>query len=463
MSQIETSLTPGSGTLTLRTRFFNWDFWEPIAKFLVLILGVGIIMIALQKNILFNWWFQRILKSRSPFFAYLFIFNTVVFIAALIFRTILWFKYRAFDSQKVEEWPEVTVLVPAYNEGDTVYKTICSIAESDYPAGKLKIISVDDGSKDDTYMYMCKAKDQYPEIVELIKFEKNQGKREGIYRSFQKTTTPFIITVDSDTLLEPDSIKELIAPLVLKSRLAAVTGRIKIWNSDANMLTKMLKANFAMAFDFTRAIQSTFSSVFCTSGAFSAYRTSVLREVIDNWRGQTFLSRQCTYGEDRSLANHILKTGYGTFYQRTATAFTKVPERLGKVLKMLTRWARSNIRESIIFTTIMFNRNRRGNYLFPFVEFFFTIVIVFIHMIMFYYFFLSGFVDGDFLLRTTAYGILFGFFYMLYYMRIEGGKDFPYIVMFSIFSSVFMVWIFTVAGMTLTTKSWSTRELQITH
>ena len=124
---------------------------------------------------------------------------------------------------------------------------------------------------------------------------------------------------------------------------------------------------------------------------------------------------------------------------------------------MMTRWARSNIRESIIFSGLMFNRNRKGNYLLPFIEFVSYIAIVFLHIIMFYYFLFSGFINGNFLLRTFAYTILFGFFYMLYYIRIEGAKDFPYVLVFSMFSSLFMVWIFTTAGFTVTRKSWSTR------
>lgn len=60
-------------------------------------------------------------------------------------------------------------------------------------------------------------------------------------------------------------------------------------------------------------------------------------------------------------------------------------------------------------------------------------------------------------MRTLIYTVIFGFLYMLYYIRIEGGTDFPYVLVFSLFSSVFMVWIFTVAGFTLTTRSWSTR------
>jgi hyaluronan synthase len=447
-----------TGVLVLkRKKFFNWDTWEPVIKILVLVFGLVIIAVALERGILFNWDAQKMLRLKNPFFKYMFIINGILFVGAMVFRTFLWFRYRPYDSDQVESWPQVTVLVPAYNEGETVYTTICSIAGSDYPEGRLKIIAVDDGSQDDTYSYIYLARERFPEIVQLIRFPENKGKREGIYQGLKACTSPFIITVDSDTRLEPNSIKELLTPLVLDPKLGAVTGKIKIWNSNANILTKMLKANFAMAFDFTRAIQSTFSSVFCTSGAFSAYRASILHQVIDRWRGQTFLKQKCTYGEDRSLANHILRIGFGTTFQRTAAAYTKVPEKLTKVLKMFTRWARSNIRESIIFSGFMFNTRRKGNHLLPFIEFVSTIAIVFLHIIMFYYFLFAGFIDGNFMMRVIAYTILFGFFYMLYYIRIEGTKDFPYVLVFSLFSSVFMVWIFTTAAFTVTKKTWSTR------
>ena len=440
-----------------RKKFLNWDTWEPVIKIFVLVLGLSIIAVAFERGILFNWDVHRMLKLKNPFFKYMFIINSIIFVGAMVFRTFLWFRYRPYDSGQVESWPQVTVLVPAYNEGDTVYTTICSIAGSDYPEGRLKIIAVDDGSQDDTYSYMFQAKEKFPEMVQLIRFPKNKGKREGIYRGLKASDSPFFITVDSDTRLEPNSLKELLTPLVLDPKLGAVTGRIRIWNSDVNILTKMLKANFAMAFDFTRAIQATFSSVFCTSGAFSAYRSSILYQVIDRWHSQTFLKQKCTYGEDRSLANHILRIGFGTTFQRTASAYTKVPETFTKVLKMFTRWARSNIRESIVFSAFMFNSRRKGNHLLPFIEFISTIAIVFLHIIMFYYFLFAGFIDGNFMARVIAYTILFGFFYMLYYIRIEGTKDFPYVLVFSLFSSVFMVWIFTAAGFTVTKKTWSTR------
>lgn len=437
--------------------FFSWDIWEPVVRFSVLVFGVAIIMIALKHNMLFHWELYKMGDQASLLFKYMLFFSSLIFISSLAFRTYLWFKYQPYNSEKVETWPEVTVVIPAYNEGKTIYVTISSIINCIYPKDKLKIIAIDDGSKDDTYFFMKKARTDFPKMVQLIRFTKNLGKRRALYVAYKKVTTPFVITVDSDTRLDSNAIREILAPLVLNKNIAAVTGRIKIWNSGSNMFTKMLNAHFAMAFDFTRAIQSTFNSVFCLSGAFSAYRRTVLHQIIDTWLNQKFLNISCTYGEDRSLTNHILRTGFGTFYQRKAFAFTIIPIQLHNILKMLTRWARSNIRESIIFSRFMFNQQRRGNRILPFIDFFATVSLIILHFMWFYYFLFSGYIDGTVLFRILAYSILFGFFYMLYYLRIEGKRDFPYVLIFSIFSSIFTIWIFTTAGFTITKKSWSTR------
>ncbi|MCK4835203.1 MAG: glycosyltransferase, partial [Candidatus Aminicenantes bacterium] len=430
---------------------------EPVVRFTILVFGVTIIIIALRQDMLFNWEIYRMGNKANLTFKYMLFFSSLIFVSSLAFRTYLWFRYRPYDSNQVISWPEVTVIIPAYNESKTILETISSIYNCDYPKNKLKIISIDDGSTDDTYTYMKKAKQKYPDLLELIKFSKNRGKRKALYEAYKKTNTPFILTVDSDTRLDSYAIKEILSPLILNDQIAAVTGRIKIWNSGANIFTKMLNAHFAMAFDFTRAVQSTFSSVFCLSGAFSAYRNSILQKVLEKWLNQTFLNKSCTYGEDRSLTNHLLRTGFGTYYQRRAYAFTIIPIQLQNILKMLTRWARSNIRESIIFSGFMLNQKRKGNRVLPFIEFFSTVSLIILHFLWFYYFLFSGFIDGHMLFRILAYSILFGFFYMLYYLRIEGKKDFPYIIFFSIFTSVFTILIFTTAGLTITKKSWSTR------
>jgi len=435
---------------------FSWDLWEPVVKLVILIFAIIIIGVAVKRNLLFNLEYNMG-RNMSLFYRYLLMSSSLIFVFSMVFRTYLWFRYRPHDAGKVNSWPRVTVAVPAYNEGKTVYETVASIVKCDYPKDKLEIITVDDGSTDDTYQFMKKAKAAFPGSVKLMKLSQNSGKRVALHAAFKETRAPYFITVDSDTSLASPALKEIITPLILNKTTGAVTGRVKIWNSSANILTRMLNAYFAMAFDFGRAVQSTFSSVLCTSGAFSAYRVSILAPVIDKWLKQKFLRRNCTYGEDRSLANHILRTGSGTIYQRSAVAFTIVPETLMLVLKMLTRWARSNIRESIVFSGFMFNARRKGNRILPCIEFMVTVSLMVLHFVWFYYFFFSRLVDWNFMLRLLAFSMLFGFVYMLYYLRIDGKKDLPYILVFSFFCSVCMIWIFTVAGLTITKRGWSTR------
>ena len=436
----------------------SWDRWEPVFRLAVMAAGALVLGWSLRSGRLFpGLWGNAGPAQTNVFLKLLLGTTTLIFLSSIVWRTIFWFRYRKADSSLVGEWPDLTILLPAYNEGAAVFATVETIAASDYPRGRLKIIAVDDGSLDDTHAHLVRARERFPGLVEIVRFAGNRGKRAALYEAFRRADTPFVVTVDSDTQVAPDAIRELLAPLLLDPGVGAATGRIRILNSKANLFTRMLDVNFAMAFDFTRAIESTFASVFCTSGAFSAYRCAALDRVVDAWRDQTFLGRPCSYGEDRSLANYMLRLGYGTLFQRSALAYTRVPEGLGRILKMLTRWARSNIRESIVFASVMFHPNRRGNRFWPVLEFVSTSVLVLLHLVWFYALLASGLAGGEFFLRAIASTVLFGFLYMLYFIRIEGGREFPYALAFTLFCSPLMVGIFTVAGFTLTTRSWSTR------
>jgi hyaluronan synthase len=459
MSTLQTELVPSlPAGIIGRHRWLGWDLWEPAFRLLIVLVGVMLLVWSLRSGALFPVLLGGISHSAGNRFLRLILSaSSVIYLGSLLWRTGLWFCYRPADSLRVGEWPAVTVLLPAYNEGETIQPTITAIAASDYPAGRLKIIAVDDGSVDDTYAHLCRARERYPELMEVIRFERNCGKRQALYHGFQRVRTPFVVTIDSDTCIEPQAIRELLTPLILDPGISAATGRIRILNRNASLWTRILDTNFAMAFDFTRAIESTFHSVFCTSGAFSAYRTATLRRVLEPWLHQTFLGRPCTYGEDRSLANFILRLGCGTVFQRTAVAHTLIPETCGRILKMLTRWARSNIRESLVFSGLMFNPNRRGNYFLPFLEFVSTAVLLLLHLLWIYGLLLFGMADGAFLQRALASTILCGFLYMLYFIRIEGVKQVPYVLAFCLFCSPLLVGIFTVAGLTLSTRRWSTR------
>src|SRR5690606_4856683 len=101
-------------------------------------------------------------------------------IGFLLYTAVLYFRYKVVNPVSDEELPKCTVIVPAYNEGKLVYETLVSLVESDYPKDKLQIISIDDGSQDDTWNWMRKAKFELGNRVEIFQQPENKGKRHAL-------------------------------------------------------------------------------------------------------------------------------------------------------------------------------------------------------------------------------------------------------------------------------------------
>ena len=79
-------------------------------------------------------------------------------VSFFIYKAYNYFKYKPIASVSDKELPTITVIVPAYNEGKQVWDTLMSLDNSNYPKEKIQIISIDDGSKDDTWDWMLDAK-----------------------------------------------------------------------------------------------------------------------------------------------------------------------------------------------------------------------------------------------------------------------------------------------------------------
>jgi glycosyltransferase involved in cell wall biosynthesis len=100
--------------------------------------------------------------------------------------------------------PSVSILIPAYNEAHCIAQTIDSCLKVDYPLGLLDIIVVNDGSKDNTGEIAKK----YAKEGKITYFENNpnKGKSTSLNIGFEKARTEYIVTIDADTIVEPDII-----------------------------------------------------------------------------------------------------------------------------------------------------------------------------------------------------------------------------------------------------------------
>lgn len=403
-------------------------------------------------------WAMTIARGRVfSFFTYASISYSAITLLYLLFRTFLWVAYRPHTIEAGDNMPFVSVIIPAYNEGALVEKSIKAAIESGYPLHKLEVICVDDGSKDDTFLYMQKAKAKYSGNVTLIKLPANKGKRNALYQGFQQAHGGILVTIDSDSIIEKGSLAQIVAPFLRNRGIGAVAGNVKVLNKHEGIVPKMLGVSFILSFDFTRACQSTYGAVLCCPGAFSAYRADIVHQVKEQWLHEMFMGEECTYGEDRALTNMVLKQGFYTTYQNSAVVLTQVPTNYRKLSRMYLRWERSNIRESLILSTFILRRYREKHRVLPFVNF----VIVNLRYPFQYYamfFLLINLITypANIFRYLSMVGVV-SLLYMIYYIRAEKDSDFVYGILYSYFSIFTLQWIFPYAMATLKSKSWMTR------
>ncbi|MFI8603964.1 glycosyltransferase [Cellulophaga baltica] len=336
-----------------------WAIVVLVSSF-ALMIGAGYVVYLLQADFeQFN--FERLNTSWGfAFFivaASLFFFKVTFF----LYNLFLYFKYKPIASVSDEELPTCTVIVPAYNEGKQVWATLKSLAKSDYPEHKLQLLAIDDGSKDDTWKWMQEAKRVLGDRVTILQQPKNMGKRHALYRGFNLGTGEIFITVDSDSVVNTDTLRNLVSPFIVDEKCGAVAGNIQVLNNERAILPKMLNVSFVMSFEFKRSAESSLDSVLCTPGALAAYRAEAVFNCLPEWINQTFMGQPSDIGEDRAMTNMILKQGYHVLFQRNAYAYTNVPEKYTGLYKMFIRWGRSNVRENIAMFQYVFTNFREGS------------------------------------------------------------------------------------------------------
>lgn len=270
-------------------------------------------------------------------------------------------KYQPFPARADHELPTCTVVVPAYNEGKQVLMTLRSLAASDYPAEKLQIIAVDDGSKDDTWQWILQASRELPGRIVTLQLRKNSGKRRALYEGFIRATGDVLVTVDSDSIVEPPTVRRLVSPFVGNATCGAVAGNVRVLNLHEGIIPRMLDVSFVFSFEFIRSGQSMINTVFCTPGALSAYRRDVVMQVLPAWLTQKFWGKPNDIGEDRAITNMILRRGYHVLFQESAVVYTNVPTGYKQLCRMLIRWARSNVRENIDMNDFVFGKFRESS------------------------------------------------------------------------------------------------------
>ncbi|RFC54496.1 glycosyltransferase [Brumimicrobium aurantiacum] len=425
---------------------------------LVLIFGAGFILFQFQDEFqeIRNLQFNSVLGSVLFYFtAFLLIFK----ISFLAFLLVNYLKYKPVEAAKDVDLPTVTIIVPAYNEGAFVFHTLKSIAESNFPMENIQLIAIDDGSKDDTWDWMLKAKDELGDFLSIYQQPENKGKRHALYRGFNLATGEVIVTIDSDSLIYKNTLRNLVSPFVVNERCGAVAGNVKIQNTNKAIIPKMLNVSFAFSFGFIRAAQGNMKSVLCTPGALAAYRKDAVMNCLDEWINQTFMGVKTDIGEDRAMTNMIMKQGYDTMFQSNASVATNIPENYTVLRKMFTRWERSNVRENIMMSKFAFKKFRPENRLRPrvlLVNQWLTVITAYPALILMILSLI--FYPMLFLCSTIVSIALFSIIPAVYYAVKNNKRNSLWIFTYNLFYFFTLFWITPYAIVTANRRGWLTRE-----
>lgn len=278
----------------------------------------------------------------------LFIF--LVFLNRYVFGLYLTIVRRKTIDETIEGYePTITVVVPLYNEGRSIYDTIISLVKLDYPQDKLEVTIVDDCSTDDSYEWACKAAREYPNVT-VLRNPVNMGKRKGINHAVRASNAEIIVSVDSDVIVYPTALRELVARFV-SPEIAAVGGRIHVSNPNENWLTRLQTIKYYFGQEHLKNLERGLRQVLCLSGCLTAYRRHVLIELEPILENRNILGIPIKYGEDRFLTHQIVKHGYRTVMTMKAMCFTKAATNLRGYFNQQLRWKRSNIVDFIIFSS----------------------------------------------------------------------------------------------------------------
>lgn len=286
----------------------------------------------------------------DPFFA---VYGLVV-VTYLVSRFGIALLYRAPRGATVD-LPTVAIIMPAFNEEAAIATSLESLLAVDYPADKLELVAINDGSTDATADVLDRVASAAGGRVRVIHFPHNRGKRAAMAAGIRATKAEITAFVDSDSTLAPAALARLVRSFS-NPAVGAVCGHADVQNLSQSWLTKMQAVRYFVAFRIVKAAESVFGAVTCCSGCFSAYRRAAILPHLEWWEDQHFLRRPSTFGDDRSLTNCVLRD-WRVVYDSEAVSRTIVPAELRQFLKQQTRWKRSWTRESLIVARFIWRKH----------------------------------------------------------------------------------------------------------
>lgn len=249
---------------------------------------------------------------------------------------------------KLNYYPAVTIVVPCFNEEKTVYRTVRSLLNLNYPKNKIKIFLIDDGSTDGTYNIIRKF-DKHPNVKVFHK--ENGGKYTALNMGLEHMETDFFGGLDADSFADPESLVRIMSYFEKDKKIMAVTPSVVVCDSK-NVIQSAQKAEYHMGVYFKKML-GFLGAINVTPGPFTIFKKKVFDDLGPYREGHNT--------EDMEIAYRMQKNDYKIEHCNDAYVYTKTPSSIKKLYRQRLRWIYGFINNTIDYRSVFFNK-KYGNF-----------------------------------------------------------------------------------------------------
>jgi cellulose synthase/poly-beta-1,6-N-acetylglucosamine synthase-like glycosyltransferase len=237
---------------------------------------------------------------------------------------------RSFD------YPSCSILIPAHNEEKVIATTIESMLKLEYPKDKLQILIINDGSNDSTkkIIEQYAIEDSRVQLVDIPKGEGGKGKSRTLNLGIKQAKGDVIAIYDADNTPDKDSLRYLVAQLLLHKELGAVIGKFRTVNKNASLLTRFINIETLSFQSMLQAGRWQMHGISTLPGTNFVMWHHIIKK-LGGWDEEALT-------EDSELSIRIYEEGYKIKYIPYALTYEQEPQEWRIWIKQRMRWVRGN-------------------------------------------------------------------------------------------------------------------------
>ena len=258
-----------------------------------------------------------------------------------------------YETIKLNKIRSLSIVVPCYNEANSIGKNIEAFLESDY-SGLKKIIVVDDCSTDNSYEIIKQYAKKYPRVI-AFRTPENTGRAAGPKNFGAKfVKTELIGFSDADSIPNKDAISKMVGHFN-DAKMGAVTSRVFVDNPK-NYLTRIQAIEYKII-AFTRKLLGFLDSIYVTNGPLSIYRKNAYDQV------GGFDMKNLT--EDIEITWHFVSKGWKVQMSIPSIVRSSPPTTVKTWFKQRIRWNVGGIQTVAKYRKKFFQCGMLGLFIMP--------------------------------------------------------------------------------------------------